>query len=251
MHLYLSGSLAATSVVNKGVQLGWNFLVNSDAVNTINALTGSSLVTDTTPKLELPLTQQELSYKQYYWTHRVGNDTWYNVGQILDTHVAAIAGAGYRAVLSLRENGEATTRLSTEPASGPVPNNEFSNEQGQYDVDRERAAVTAAGMQFFNLPVPGSSAWSSTDNFFNTFAPTLDKLQASWDADVSLVNGGAALVHCASGYRSSAYLTAYIARSLGKCSDWALQQTALIGFDFAVSPADAVVVSFIKSVLGC
>ena len=109
----------------KGFELGWNFLSNSDAVALINQVTGSNYSYSASPVIEFPLTGSEAAYKTYYWPHRMGNDYWYNMGQPLDTHVETIISSGYKTVVSLRNNGEPTLRLSTDPSVGPVSNNEF------------------------------------------------------------------------------------------------------------------------------
>jgi hypothetical protein len=38
------------------------------------------------------LADGEISYKNYYWSHRIdeAGDIWFNQGQFLDTHVPAI-----------------------------------------------------------------------------------------------------------------------------------------------------------------
>jgi protein tyrosine phosphatase (PTP) superfamily phosphohydrolase (DUF442 family) len=221
--------------------MGFNFLAVADAVAMINDITGLSLQYSPTAVLELPLTNQEASYKTYDWPHRVGNDTWYNIGQVLETHVAPIASSGYKTIISLRTDGEATTRLTSDPATGPVPNDEFGDSNGFYSVAREEAAFSAAGMKYLNLPVDSATAWTDTNNYFSVFVPTLRAVEQN----------GPVIVHCASGYRSAGYLVTYLAQQRGSCSDWALEQARLIGFSFDVSAADAAVVSFMKSVLKC
>lgn len=241
LHLYLLGEVKASEIVSKGYELGYNYLQTESVVTLINNLANTSYVYDPTPALELTLTNQEGSYKSYYWPHRIQGsaDNWYNMGQTLESHIASIASAGYKSVASLRSNGEATLRLSTDPSVGPVANGEFSDFNGNYNVTAEELAVEAAGMFFVNSPVNSAVAWSDTTSFFSTFVPQMDALETP------------VLVHCASGYRSSAYITTFLAFKANQCTSWALTEAAKIGFDFTVDPADQPIVQFMKQILKC
>lgn len=170
----------------------------------------------------------------------MGNDSWYNVGQVLQTHVNDIQQQGYKAVISLRANGESTTRLSTDPWFGAIPNGEFSDKSGNYDVNMERAAFEAVGVKFYHLPVSGSAMWDAS-----TFFKYLPAFQEA-NTEFSPI-----LIHCASGYRSSAYVSTYLAYSQGLCTADALQMASKAGYSFDVSKDDASVVAFMESVLKC
>jgi uncharacterized protein (TIGR01244 family) len=218
--------------------LGWDFQADASAVSFVNAVTHAQ-TTPTTPSIEQTLAKGESSYKYYYWSHRIGNDNWYNIGQVLDTQVASIASSGYKTVISFRNNGEGTTRLGTDPTTGPVDNNEFSDENGNYVVAAEQKAFEDAGLMFFNLPVTGSGAW--TVEQLDEFTSSLDQAAAN----------GPVLVHCTSGYRSSGYVIAYLGRQQKQCTHWALQQARRIGYSFDQSEDDASVVAFFEDALQC
>jgi protein tyrosine phosphatase (PTP) superfamily phosphohydrolase (DUF442 family) len=190
LHLFRAGFTPADEVFTSSLTLGWDFQANADAVALVNAVTQiSPAATVQEPVLEQSLADGEDSYKYYYWSHRVGTDSWYNIGQILDTQVETIAAAGYKTVVSFRNNGEATLRTSTDPATGPVDNGEFSDADGNYNVTAEQQAFTAVGVHFLNLPVTGEEAWSAEQ--LHEFTPELLKAAAR----------GPVLAHCASGYR--------------------------------------------------
>lgn len=242
-HLYLTGALAPTNIVPTGVNIGFNFLATQGAVDLINNVTGLALKYSADPVLELTLANKEASYKSYDWPHRVVSDAWYNVGQVLESHVDVIAAAGYRTVVSLRVSGEATNRLSTDPTTGFVANEEFSDANGYYSAAMEQAAFEKVGVNFHNVPVASSTAWTSTETFYKHFVPTM--------LEITGTAQGPTLVHCASGYRSAAYLTAFLALQGGQCTSWAVQQAKLIGYAFDENSADASVISFYSSVLEC
>lgn len=239
LHLYRAGMIPAAEIYNQGVALGWNYQSNADAVLLISQFTGYT-VTVTGPTLELPLVSNETSYKQYYWTHRVGNDYWYNAGQLLENHVTAITLQGYKTIISFRADGEPTTRLPSDPAQGPVNNYEFSDDHGNYSVEMERKAFEAQGLTFFHLPVTGAASWSV--DTFKKYYVTLAEVAKS---------GVPTIAHCASGYRSAGYIVAFLAYSQKQCTAWALTEARRIGFAFDVSPNDAAVVSFFQTLLKC
>lgn len=163
------------------------------------------------------------------------------MGQPLETHVEVIAAAGYKTVVSLRNNGEATTRLSTDATTGPIPNQEFSDSNGNYNVTAEANGFFSHNVEFLNMPVTGDASWTDVTSFINTFVPAMQRAESR----------GPVLAHCASGYRSAAYVSTYLAYTEKKCSAWALEQSALVGFTFTVNEADKPVVDFMVNVLGC
>jgi protein tyrosine phosphatase (PTP) superfamily phosphohydrolase (DUF442 family) len=239
MHLYIKGEVAGDALIPNGWNYGFDYQSNADAVAMINSVTGQSYVAQG-EVFEQTLAQGEYSYKYYFWTHRDGNDYWYNAGQVLDTHPAAIKTAGYASVISFRENGEPTNRLSTEPTTGPVDNNEFSDANGNYNVTAEREAFAAVDIAFFNLPLSGSNAEDWTAKRFYEYRPVLKIAESN----------GPVLAHCKSGHRSAAYTFAYLAQKGGQCTDWAVQQAKFVGFFFDTQGNEQVI-AFFKQVLGC
>lgn len=128
--------------------------------------------------------------------------------------------------------------MASDP-SGYADNNEFEDSNGLYNVTAEQVAFENVGIHFFNLPVTGSNAW--TPEMLDAYIPTIEEA----------VSYGPVLVHCTLGYRSSAYITAYLAKVNGQCTAWALQQARRVGFSFDVSPSDYKVVQFYQESLGC
>lgn len=239
LHLYLDGSADAHDIFRNAATLGYDYQADLAAVNFVNKVTqlSYSLVP---PSLELTLPEGSDSYRYYYWSHRNGNDDmWYNIGQILDTQIKSISLSGYQSIISFRSNGEATTRLSSDPSTGSILNNEFSDENGLYSVSLEKNAVEEIGMKFYNLPVTGSSSWSIET--LNSYEPTMDEA----------VSYGPVLAHCSSGYRSSGYVIAYLGRKQKKCTDWALQQARRLGYSFDINSSDEQVVAFFRQALQC
>mmetsp|Transcript_11137 Transcript_11137/g.18190 ORF Transcript_11137/g.18190 Transcript_11137/m.18190 type:complete len:387 (-) Transcript_11137:945-2105(-) len=233
LHLFRTGVTPAEEVFTNSLTLGWDYQANADAVALVNAFTQiNPPATVQDPILELTLAEGEDSYKSYYWSHRVGNDSWYNIGQVLESHVDTIAAAGYKTVISFRNNGEATQRTSSDPATGAVDNGEFSDADGNYNVTAEQEAFTAVGVQFLNLPVTGDMAWSAEQ--LALYTPQM--LQAA--------ARGPVLAHCTSGYRSSAYVTAFLAQQQNLCTTWALTQARRVGYSFDVNEDDAKVMQF-------
>lgn len=190
LHLFRTGITPADEIFPNSLTLGWDFQADAGAVALVNAVTllqPPAVVQE--PILELSLTEGEDSYKSYYWSHRVGSDSWYNIGQILDTQVGTIAAAGYKTVISFRSNGEPTVRTASDSAEGPVANGEFSDAEGNYNVTAEQIAIEGAGMRFLSLPVTGEQAWSAEQ--LSEYTPALKAAAAR----------GPVLAHCASGYR--------------------------------------------------
>lgn len=238
LHLFRTGVTPAEEVFPNSLTLGWDFQASADAVALVNAFTQlDPPATVQDPILELTLADGEDSYKSYYWSHRVGNDLWYNIGQVLESHVDTIAAAGYKTVISFRNNGEPTQRTSSDPATGPVDNGEFSDANGNYNVTAEQLAFTAAGVHFVNLPVTGDKAWMAEQ--LRIYTPQLLEAAAR----------GPVLAHCTSGYRSSAYVTAFLAQQQGLCTTWALTQARRVGYSFDVSDDDASVMRFYQESL--
>lgn len=245
LHFYINNQISAESIYADSLLLGYDYQSNSDIVNLINAVTGRS-DSVAAPKIEAPLADGEQSYRSYYWTHRLGeSDYWYNAGQILSTHVDAINSAGYKIVLNYRADGEATARLPSEPTTGPIPNYEFSDVNGNYNLIEEETAFRTKGLKYYHLPlVSGSASTWSKEQFFE-YLPTLQ--------EVSSLNLPV-LVHCASGYRSSAFTLTFLAYQSKYCSDWVFSHAKDVGFVFnSENPTstDVAVVSFVKDVLNC
>jgi protein tyrosine phosphatase (PTP) superfamily phosphohydrolase (DUF442 family) len=223
-------------IYNNSLTLGWDYQSNANVVKLIYDVTGVD-VPVTAPTIEQTLTNGESSYNYYYWSHRI-DDYWYNVGQPLDTQVNAIASAGYKSVISFRNNGESTTHLATDP-TGYADNNEFEDANGYYNVTAEKSAFESVGIHFYNLPVTGSNAWTAA--LLDQYTPTIEEA----------VSYGPVLVHCTVGYRSAAYITAYLARKNGKCTTWALKQSRRVGFSYDQLSSDAKVVQFFEDSLHC
>jgi protein tyrosine phosphatase (PTP) superfamily phosphohydrolase (DUF442 family) len=237
LHLYRSGAVLAEQILPLGLAAGWDYQSSDSALALINSITGQSLVV-APQSINLLLTHQEQSYKSYYWPHRVGSDSWYSVGQLLSTQVNNLAAQGYKTVISMRADGESTTRLPSDPKQGPVNNNEFGDSQGMYSSALEAQAFQQANVSFVHIPVTGDGEWAAA-TFFNM----VPQLQAAEQA-------GPVLAHCASGYRSGAYVSTYLAYKAQQCTAWALRLSAQIGYAFDVD-ADAEVVTFMQTVLKC
>ena len=190
LHAFRAGTTTADDLFSNSLYLGWDYQANEDAVSLVNEFTKLDPPAKVVePSIESTLTNGEDGYKNYYWSHRVGNDLWYNIGQVLESQVSTIADAGYKTVISFRENGEPTSRTSTDPAEGPVNNGEFSDRDGNYSAKAEMVAFESAGVNFLYLPVAGEDAWTAKQ--LNDFAPLMDEAAAR----------GPVLAHCRSGYR--------------------------------------------------
>ncbi len=238
LHLFRVGAVLDVDVLPLGIAAGWDYQASAGALALVNAVTGLTLPV-APPQINLLLAQQEQSYKNDYWPHRVGSDSWYSIGQLLGGQVANTAAQGYKTVISMRADGEATTRLPSDPSQGFVDNDEFNDPaSGNYAVALEQAAFVNASVAFLHLPVAGTGEWDPA-----TFAGMLSQLEAAEAA-------GPVLAHCASGYRSGAYVATYLALKAKQCTAWALRETAKIGyaFDFV---ADAKVIAFMQAVLKC
>ncbi len=242
VELYLSqvGASYVGDIFSSSLTVGWDFQSDASAVELINAVTSLDAVVSP-PSINLALTQGDASYRMYFWPHRI-SDNFYNLGQTLETHIDAIAAAGYKSVISFRANGETTNRLSWENQTGPVLNGEFSDDNGLLNITAEFDAVTAAGMSFYNLPVTGALAY--TKEQFDSFLPSLQAAAAN----------GPVLVHCASGYRSVVYTLAFLALEdpQVRCVDWAIQQARRVGESLDLLPNDiAQAVGFWRETLAC
>ena len=243
VQIYLTqiGASDVNDIFSSSLTQGWDFQADKQAVDLINAVTGLG-ATVAPASIDLTLSQGEDSYADYFWTHRLGSDNWYTLGQILDTHVAVIAKAGYKTVISFRASGEGTNRLSWEPQTGPVANGEFSDAEGNLNMTAEAIAVEAAGMRFYNLPVTGELAF--TKEQFDEFVPTFQEASTH----------GPVLVHCGSSYRSTVYTLAYMAMEAPeeRCVDWAIKEARRVGesVDLSQSNIDQAV-AFWRSTLAC
>lgn len=241
LHMVRASSSDDETFYNDTLGLGWNYQADADAVALVSAVAGIE-VPVTEPSIELDLADGESSYRTFYWPHRVGRtDGFYNTGQVLETQVAAIALAGFKSVISFRSPGEPTMRVPSDPTEGPVDNDEFSDENGNWDGDAERASFEAAGLFWFSAPV------SSGGDVFT--AGSLDKYTAVLDEALAR---GAVLTHCTSGFRSAAYALAYRGRLDGHCSAWATEAMAEIGFTLEENdPSTSAVIVFFVESLGC
>jgi protein tyrosine phosphatase (PTP) superfamily phosphohydrolase (DUF442 family) len=242
LHLYLQGEALASDIYPNGLQLGYDYQNVSDVVTLINSLTGRN--DSTAPeRIEQSLASGEYSYKYYYWTHRLGSsDSWFNAGQFLDTHLGAIVTTGLKTVVSFRDDAEPTAHLPGE--SGAVDNHEFSDANGLYSVNLEAVSVKAVGLDFLHLPVIGGSASSWSVETFQQYYPQLRKAEQR----------GPVLIHCASGYRSAAFVLTYLAYNAHMCSDWVLLKARQVGFDYhspVPTSSDLQVLDFIFAVLQC
>jgi protein tyrosine phosphatase (PTP) superfamily phosphohydrolase (DUF442 family) len=254
LHLYQRNEITAADIYPNSLSMGYDYQNNSDVVNLINALSGRTDVTH--PEIfEQNLAAGEMSYKSYYWTHRLGNnDMWYNAGQVLETHVNAIASAGYTTIISFRADREATARLSSEDSSGPVSNFEFSDEQGLYSVAKEASAFSTVGIDHVHLPLPSDDPFAWTKETYEKYLPQLRKIERDTKERISKNGKGAVLIHCASGYRSAAFVLTHLAKEQSLCTDWVLLKANQIGFNYHSSTAtehDNEIFNFVFSMLGC
>lgn len=236
---------SSSYIYSTGLDYGYDYQSNAAVVDLVNSITGSNDAV-TFETIEQPLAHGESSYKSFYWVHRSGhNDLWYNVGQILDTQVGAIKDAGYRSIVNFRDDGEPTNRLPlSDPTTGPVQNDEFSDSNGNYNATAERLAVEAQGLRYYYLPLTSSATTTWTVEQYNLYLPAMKEAETL----------GPVLSHCASGYRSAAYSIAYLADKSGLCSDWALSEAGLLGIFYNntdSSSTDKQVVAFFQQVLQC
>jgi protein tyrosine phosphatase (PTP) superfamily phosphohydrolase (DUF442 family) len=190
LHLFHSAVTPSEELFPDSLTLGWDFQTNADAVSLVNDVTLlDPPAAVTAPAINLLLAEGGASYSSYYWSHRVGSDSWYNTGQVLESHVVAIAQAGYRTVISFRGDGESTGRLASDPQQGAVDNGEFSDASGNYNVTAEQLAFEAQGVHFVSLPVSGEQAW--TAQLLEEYSPEM----------AAAAKRGPVLAHCATGYR--------------------------------------------------
>ncbi len=240
-----------------GLALGYDYQMDSAAVNLVNNVTGMNFAVTTSPVIESSLQSGEQSYRDYYWVHLMASqstNSYYNVGQVLSTHIDAIVKAGYRTVINFRANGEGTNLLPGETygTGQGVNNDEFSDANGYYNLTAEMEqfashgilpsdASTAAahGGGYFSLPVSG---W--TVALFESYYPTIH-------AAVTAAAGSPILTHCASGYRSTGFMLAYEAVENKYCTDWVLTEARKVGLSFDQSSSDAAVINFLHELLSC
>lgn len=236
LHLVLTNKRNSSTFYTDTLKLGWDFQSDVDANALVEATIG--LVADVSePSIELDLAEGEDSYMYQYWSHRLGDmDGYYNIGQILDTQVDAIATAGYKSVISFRGDGETTTRLWTDPAEGPIDNHEFSDNNGNWNATLEQIAFEAAGIAWYYAPVTGDAAYDP-DTYY--------EYEPIFEGAVNPV-----LVHCRSGYRAAIYTLTYLGSVHGFCASWAIAAAAEVGFHLnEVEDADAI--NLFEQVLGC
>lgn len=238
LHFFLSEQISAEEIYSHSLLLGYDYQSNAAVVSLINSLSQRSDSVQA-ERIEQDLAEGEYSYKYYFWTHRLGDsDAFYNAGQLLSTHTAAIQGAGYKTVVSFRPDGEPTARLPTDPSTGAVENYEFSDDTGAYSVVLEEKEVHRAGLHFYYLPLVSGGATTWTRKTYDEYAPILDRATSH----------GAVLTHCASGYRASAFTLTYLAQKQQLCTDWVVLRASEVGFDLS---QDQQVLSFAKDILGC
>ena len=165
---------SSSYIYSTGLDYGYDYQSNAAVVDLVNSITGSNDAV-TFETIEQPLAHGESSYKSFYWVHRSGhNDLWYNVGQILDTQVGAIKDAGYRSIVNFRDDGEPTNRLPlSDPTTGPVQNDEFSDSNGNYNATAERLAVEAQGLRYYYLPLTSSATTTWTVEQYNLYLPAM------------------------------------------------------------------------------
>ena len=236
LYLYKTGVIGSNDLISSSLSLGYDYQSDSDAVSFINEVTGLNLTLED-EKIESTLIDGESSYLNYYWLHRIGNDMWYNSGQILDTHVDSISSIGIKTVISFRAANESTTRLASDPTTGKINNHEFGDNLGNYDPNYEGQLLHTNSIDFLNLPVTGADAYTSTQ-----FFSYLDSFKSA---------KGPILAHCAAGYRSAAYVIAYLAYESKLCTDWALKESTKIGYSYNINESDQNVVAFFQEVLKC
>jgi len=244
LHLVRVGAAFGGDIYNAGKAMGFDYQADEAAVDLISSITGYVLPVTKTPSIDLRLTNGEQSYKDYYWTHRMGSsDMWYNMGQPLSNHVDNIINDGYKVIINFRADGEATNKLPSEMTNQPIPNNEFSDENGLYDLGLETSTWMAKtpNVEYYSLPV---TTW--TKEVFMSYVPHLDAAVTT-----ATNSNGAILAHCASGYRSSGFVLTYMAYKQGFCTEWVLSEARKIGYSFDLLSADQQVVQFSRSVLGC
>jgi len=236
LYLYNTGIIGSNDFISSSLSLGYDYQSNSDYILFINEITGLNLTLQD-EIIESTLIDGESGYRNYYWLHRIGNDMWYNAGQILDTHVDAIASVGIKTVISFRAANESTTRLSSDPTTGKINNHEFEDDFGYYDPNYEKQLFNSNGIEFLNLPVSGTDAYTSAQ-----FFSYIDSFKNA---------KGPILTHCAAGYRSAAYTVAYLAYESKLCTDWALKESTKIGYSYDINDSDQSVISFFQEVLKC
>ncbi len=236
LYLYKTGIIGSNDLISSSLSLGYDYQSDSDAVLFINEITGLKLTLED-EKIESTLIDGESGYLNYYWLHRIGDDMWYNSGQILDTHVDSISSVGIKTVISFRAANESTTRLASDPTTGKINNHEFGDDLGNYDPNYEGQLLNTNGVEFLNLPVSGADAYTSTQ-----FFSYLDSFKSA---------KGPILAHCAAGYRSAAYVVAYLAYESKSCTDWALKESAKIGYSYDINESDQTIVAFFQEVLKC
>lgn len=236
--MFQSGALDRNDIYLGGLALGWDYHSDFRSVSFIHEVTNLPSVVQP-PSIEQSLAHGEESYKFYYWAHRVNSDLWYNAGQVLDTQVETIARAGYVSVISFRADHETTTRLPRDGVTGPIDNNEFSDADGYYNVTAERLAFEAVGVRFYHLPIAGDSSF------------TAQQLAAYRPVMTAAAAHGPVLGHCTVGYRSLAYIVAYLAQEQHQCTPWALTESRRAGFSFDQDEWNTVTVAFFQEVLGC
>ena len=102
--------------------------------------------------------------------------------------------------------------------------------------------LTERGLKFSHLPLDPDSPDTWTLATFNRYRPVLEAITTP------------TIVHCASGYRSSAFVLTFQAFQRGLCRDWVIAEAERVGFNLhsaAPSSHDLEVLEFAYAVLGC
>merc|ERR1711871_345401 len=239
LHHILQGRASIHTFFSDSRNVGWDFQSDPTAVTLVANVTHTAAVPVSAPSIDLDLNGVMKGYEMWYWSHRLGGmDGFYNVGQVLSTQVSTIAASGYKSVICFRTDGEDTVRLPTDPAVGPIANWEFSDpSSGAWNASMERAAFEAACLSWHHAPVGGAGAFTPAQ--FDSYMHIFEQAAAM----------GPTLVHCKTGYRSSIYTLAFLARKGHHCSEWALTQAQQVGFNLTVRPEDAHARDFLNQVL--
>eukprot|EP00466_Bigelowiella_natans_P017872 jgi/Bigna1/74664/fgenesh1_pg.30_\ len=252
IHMVTKGVRSPSMIYNDTRGLGWDYQSNTASNALISSSTGCRRPVSP-PSMEQDLALGEDSYLSYYWVHRVlygthvaaaiflvgDMDGFYNTGQILETHIDAIVAAGYKTVISFRDDGEPTTRLPSDPSPGPLRNFEFSDAEGNWVLAKEAQAIREAGLSFVSAPVSGVNSFTAKDFF--THETSIAAAEAR----------GPVLAHCATGYRSIVYLLAYLGRKHGLCLSWAITEGMKAGFRLEERQEDSRAINFLKEMLNC
>lgn len=265
-----SGAVTARDVID--MQFGWDYVNNAHVNKFITTMLNTQIpAPKSTPTIETHLTKGESSYQHYYWDrYSSACESYYVMGQMLNTQLASIATAGYTAVVNFRLDGEPTNRLPSEPEGTPLANNEFSDAHGRYDEAAEGVAVRARNMTYVHLPLAADGS-DYTPAMFHKYRASIlmaaaprsthrsSSSSSSSPFSMASSKASAVLVKCRSGQRAAAFLLPALAldknaavvdgNSKGprRGVQWCLDRAREMGFAFAhVAP----VMALWRTVLG-